>query len=102
MKGPPDFEKAMHGIHTRAKLEAGYNASLYLQMLYRHDGLGTAKQLINSAQVSQGYTRLYELGRLDLTVEALVIDNPRWHNLFTQEELERARKRLAEYKYRAQ
>jgi hypothetical protein len=99
MKGPPDFEKAMHGIHMRAKLEAGYNASLYLQMLYRHGGLGTAKQLINSAHVSQGYTRLYELKRLDLTVEALVIDNSQWHNLFTDDELRRARKRLREYGY---
>lgn len=96
---PPDFEKAMHGIHTKAKLEAGYNASLYLQMLHRHGGLGTAKQLINSPQVSQGYTRLYELKRLDLTVEALVMDNPKWHSLFTQDELIRARRRLDDYRY---
>lgn len=100
MKGPIDFEKAMHGIHTRAKLEANYGASIYLQMLYRLGGLGTAKQLVNSPKVSDGYTRLYELGRLDLTVEALIIDNAQWHSLFTAEELGRARKRLRDYNYR--
>lgn len=97
MKGPLDFEKAMHGIYTRAKLEANYNASQYLQMLHRHDGLGTAKRLINSPTVSDGYTHLYERGHLDLTVEALVIDNPQWHHLFEPAEIERAAKRLAAY-----
>lgn len=99
MKGPPDFEGAMHGIYIRAKLEAGYNASLYLQMLHRHGGLGTAKQLINSPNVSQGYARLHELGFLNLTVEALVVENPQWHHLFSAEELDRARRRLREYHY---
>lgn len=100
MKGPSDFEKAMHSIYTRAKLEADYNASIYLQMLHRHDGLGTAKQLINSPHVSQGYARLHELKRLDLTVEALVVENPKWHRLFLPEEIERARKRLRDYEYK--
>ncbi len=98
-KGPIAFEKAMHGIYTRAKLEAGYNASIYLQMLHRHGGLGTAKQLINSTTVSQGYTALSERGRLDLTVEALVIASPQWHDLFTADELARCRNRLREYGY---
>jgi hypothetical protein len=37
--------------------------------------------------VSEGYTALWERGRLDLTVEALIHDNPQWHPLFTPEEL---------------
>ncbi len=76
MKGPPDFEKAMHQIYVRAKKEAGYNATIFLRMLDDRHGLGTAKYLINSSQVSDGYTHLYERGRLDLTVEALVVENP--------------------------
>lgn len=89
----------MHGIYTRARLEAGYNATIFLQMLHRHGGLGTAKQLINAPQVSDGYTALYEKDRLDLTVEALVIDNPKWHGLFAPEEIERAKVRLKQYRY---
>ena len=34
-----------------------------------------------------------------LTVEALVIEDERWHGLFTDEELQRARKRLKDYQY---
>jgi hypothetical protein len=99
IKGPIAFEKAMHGIYTRAKAEAGYNATIYLRMLDERGGLGTAKYLINAATVSDGYTALWQLQRLDLTVEALVIDNPQWHSLFEPSEIERARKRLGEYGY---
>ena len=99
MKGPPDFEKAMYQIYLRAKEEAGYNATIFLQMLHDRHGLGTAKFLINSPKISEGYTHLYERGRLDLTVEAQIIDHTKWHQLFTPEELNRARKRLQEYGY---
>ena len=99
LKGPIEFEKAMHGIYTRAKNEAGYNATIYIQLLHNRGGLGTAKYLINAATVSEGYTALWQLGRLDLTVEAMIIDNPQWHSLFMPEELERARQRLVAYRY---
>ena len=68
-------------------------------MLHTRRGLETAKYLINSEKPSDGYTHLYERGRLDLTVEALVVEDARWHSLFTSEELVRARKRLEQYGY---
>jgi hypothetical protein len=46
-----------------------------------------------------GYTALFERERLDLTVEAMVVEIERWRPLFTDEELQRARKRLADYHY---
>jgi hypothetical protein len=64
-------------------------------------GLATVKYLINSANPSDGYTHLYERGRLDLTVEAMVVENPKWHRLFTTEELSKARSRLEKYGYKA-
>jgi len=93
------FTEAMFNIYRRAKTEAKYNATVFLGMLTDRGGLGTAKYLINSDKPSDGYTNLYERGRLDLTVEAMVIENPRWHSLFTENELIRARKRLDEYQY---
>lgn len=93
------FDRAMHDIYRRAKAEAGYNASLFLQMLERKRGLLTAKQLINDVNVSSGYTALWERGRLDLTVEALVFENSKWHSLFSADEIERCRKRLIEYQF---
>ncbi len=61
--------------------------------------LSTAKFLINADKPSDGYTALFEKGRLDLTVEAMVVEEPRWYPLFTEEELTRARKRLSAYGY---
>ena len=44
---------------------------------------------------SDGYSALAERGRLDLTVEALVVEDARWRAQFTPEEIEKARRRLA-------
>ena len=93
------FHGAMLTIYRRAKSEAHYTASKFLNMLEDRGGLVTAKYLINAVKVSDGYTALWERNRLDLTVEAEVVANERWHALFTDEELERARKRLLDYHY---
>jgi hypothetical protein len=93
------FDQAMFDVYRRAKDEAGYNATIFLQMLTDHRGRQTAKTLINAAKPSDGYTALYMRGRVDLTVEALVIEDERWHQLFTDDELARARKRLKDYRY---
>ena len=93
------FNDAMWSIHRRAYKEAAYNAKRFLKMLDEHGGLGTAKILINAPKVSEGYTALYLRGRLDLTVEAEIYDNPRWNSLFTQQELDIVRIRLIEYEY---
>ena len=89
----------MFTIYRRAKSEANYNASIFFRMLNERGGLETAKYLINSSRPSEGYTHLYERGRLDLTVEALVVEDRRWHPLFTNDEIARAEKRLADYRY---
>lgn len=96
------FDTAMFDIYRRAKAEAGYNANLFLQMLNDRGGLPTAKTLINAAKPSDGYTALFERGFLALTVEAMVVENRKWHPLFTTEEIEKARKRLRQYHYEPQ
>jgi hypothetical protein len=93
------FALEMWNIYRRAKLEAKYNATRYLQMLDKHGGLETARLLINASSVSEGYTALWERGRLDLTVEALIYDNPEWQVLFTKVEMDIIRKRLFDYHY---
>ncbi len=90
---------AMFNIYKRAKIEAKYNATIFLGMLHDRGGLETARFLINSTKPSDGYTHLYERERLDLTVEAMVIQESKWHQLFAKEELDRARKRLTDYGY---
>lgn len=93
------FNSEMYTIYRRAKTEANYNATRYLHMLDAHDGLETAHILINSATVSEGYSALWERGRLDLTVEALIWDHPEYHKLFTEKEMGIVKKRLMDYKY---
>ena len=94
-----DFDAEMMGIYQRALKETGYKASRFLDMLHEHRGLQTARMLIHSANVSDGYTALWERGRLDLTIEAVILENPRWYPLFNNEELTICRKRLIDYGY---
>ncbi len=93
------FEIQMSNIYRRAYHEANYKATRFLQMLEHHGGFETARLLIYSPTVSDGYTALWERGRLDLTVEAQIHDNPDYHPLFTDEELKIVHERLIEYKY---
>jgi hypothetical protein len=93
------FDEAMLQIYQRALAEASYKAVRFLQMLHNHRGLETARILLHAQTVSEGYTALWQRGRLDLTVEAVIHDNPKWHPLFTQDELNICKKRLIEYRY---
>ncbi len=96
------FDKAMFDIYRRADKELGYRPTIFRDMLFRQGGLLTAKQLINAARPSEGYLKLYDKKRLDLTVEAVVLGNPRWHPLFIETELDQARRRLEAYQYTLQ
>ncbi|MBU1261083.1 MAG: hypothetical protein KJ757_07310 [Planctomycetes bacterium] len=93
-----EFDVAMMDIYQRAKKEAKYNGTRYLQMLHENRGLRTAQILLHAPNVSDGYTALWERKRLDLTVEALIIQK-KWHPLFSDREREIARKRLEDYEY---
>ena len=87
------FHQEMINIYKRAKSECGYNATRFLVMVNEIGGLQAAKTLINAPGVSDGFVALWERGRPDLTVEAIILD-PRWKELFTGHELDIARERL--------
>jgi hypothetical protein len=93
------FDEAMLQIYQRALSETNYKATRFLQMLHDHRGLETARILLHSPNVSEGYTALWQRRRLDLTVEAVIHDNAEWHPLFTQEELDICKQRLIDYQY---
>lgn len=92
------FDAAMMGIYHSAWEEIKYKATRFHQMLCDHGGLETAKILLHSNNVSEGYTALWERKRLDLTVEALILKS-QWDELFTEADREIARKRLSQYGY---
>ena len=93
-----DFNQAMHEIYRKAKVEAGYNATVFLRMLQDRGPLETARWLIHTPRPSDGFTALWERKRLDLTVEAHVLQE-RFETLFTDDERDVCRQRLAEYGY---
>jgi len=93
-----EFHQAVLAIYQKARDETGYNATYLLAMLAEDGGVETAKRLLASATVSTGFTALWNKGRLDLTVEALVLD-PRFAGLFTADEIDIARGRLAQFDF---
>lgn len=94
-----DFGKAMLSTYERARDEAGYTATYFLGMLADLGPLETARKLLAAPAVSDGFAALWERGRLDLTVESLVLEE-RFAPLFTEEELDRARNRLDQFGHR--
>jgi hypothetical protein len=61
-------------------------------------GLTTARILPHASHVYAGYVALWERKQLDLTVEALIL-NEEWNPLFSNQERGIARKGLTEYGY---
>ncbi|MCM4083079.1 caspase family protein [Actinoplanes sp. TRM88002] len=92
------FHQALVDGYRAMKRDINYNATIYIRMISTSGGLGAARQLLHASSVSSGFTTLWEKKRLDLTVEAFVLQE-RWSALFTDEELQIARDRLAEYGY---
>jgi hypothetical protein len=92
------FTLAMFDVYRRAKKEADYPATRFHQMVSEMGGYDTAMQLIHDPHPSEGYTALWERGRLDLTVEAVILDS-KWNALFSGEDRAAARKRLESYHY---
>ena len=93
-----NFQQALLEAYKTAKNEYKYNATYFLRMINEHGGIATAKILINKKEPTDGFTKLWELGQLKLTVEAHAL-RPEYQKLFTPEELDKARQRLREYQY---
>jgi hypothetical protein len=58
----------------------------------------TAHRLLAATRISDGFTALWERQRLDLAVEAVVL-RPEFQALFSDEEVETARRRLEQFGY---
>lgn len=93
------FDKEMFDLYKKTRTETGYNATVFFHMLDKMGGVKTAQILLAKKDPSDGYTKLWGLGKLALTVEAFIWDNKEYQELFTEEELKTVEKRLREYKY---
>lgn len=85
-----EFNARMYELYTDAQ-KCGYNAIAFLTMVRERGGLAAAQHCLG--EVTDGFSKLWEMGRLDLSVEYAVLQ-PRWAELFTAAELATARQRL--------
>ena len=94
-----EFKLFLLDLADRTKEKTGYNPTQFRHMVGENGGLKTAKYLISTPDPSEGYTRLWEEGRLDLTVEYQILkaEGGKWQRLFSEEELEKCCKRLRDY-----
>ncbi len=93
-----DFNERIQKAIKESIEKCNYTPHLFIQMVNEHGAVETAKKLINSSKPSDGYVKLYEKSRLDLTVENIVLEEE-WADLFTPEELNKARKRLKDFNF---
>lgn len=73
----------------------GYWANYYLRSVRKYGGLEHAKKALSKIHTSQdGFKKLIEVGRPDLSIEASVIKDEYMH-LFTDDEINEAKRRLS-------
>ncbi|MEA4929254.1 MAG: hypothetical protein VB104_11350 [Candidatus Limiplasma sp.] len=92
------FHQKMMDTYLAAK-KLKYNASYFYRMLTEMGGYEAAKQLIHAESTSDGFARLWELKRLDLSVEYIVL-KPEYRSLFSDEERAKCAERLKQNGFR--
>ena len=92
------FHASMLDIYWLAGDATGYWASYFLRGVRNKGGLTEARDLLHKTGTSPGFERLKAEGRLDLSMEAIVI-RPEYVSLFAPTEIGLARDRLADAGY---
>ena len=92
-----EFHRPMLNIY-HAAAELGYRPIRFLQMVHEHGGVVAARRLLSAPEAPSGLTELWKRGRLDISMEALVVQE-RWQPLFSDAERQAARDRLSAYGY---
>ena len=90
-----EFEEALWASCRECRT-IGYKPTAFERMLRDYGAVTTAQRLLKTFKYSDGFSRLWELRRLDLSLECQVL---RHRGLFTTAELDEARKRLRELNY---
>jgi hypothetical protein len=89
---PEKFHEAMINLCTSAIQECNCQ-SISLSMVVSLGGVQTAKRLLAGPVMQSGLFALSEHGRVDLSVESLVLEEE-YRELFEPQELSEAKKRL--------
>lgn len=82
-------------VYRTTGTETGYWASYFLRTVRRYGGVDAARRLLQQKGLSAGLVKLRVKGRLDLSMETLVLA-PEYRSLFTEAERAVAARRLEE------
>ena len=88
-----ELHQEMLSLYRRTGVATGYWPGYFLRSVRKDGGLAVAKTLL-AKPTSKGFEKLEQVKRMDLSIEYLVVEGHYAH-LFTPEELETARRRLA-------
>lgn len=90
------FDSAMEDIYRRGGQEIGYWAKRFIRSVREKGGVATAKRMLQPQRddvITDGLQALIDAGRIDLSLETLVLSK-RFRSLFAAEELAEAERRL--------
>jgi hypothetical protein len=90
------FQHVMIGVADFAN--ANNFGQIFRRMIGEHGAVEAAKRLLATREVQTGLMRLWELGSLDKSMKALIIQE-RFRPLFAEKEIAEARRRLEELGY---
>ncbi len=76
-----------------------YHPTKFEDMIYKRGVVESIKKVVDKTAPTIGFDRLKKEGRLDLSAEALILERPKFHKLFTDDLLEKADERLKEHGY---
>lgn len=92
-----EFTQYLRGAVREAE-RLKYYPGRYKAMLEADGGFVTVKRILESGKPSEGFTKLWELNRLDLTCEAIIVQT-KWRRYFDDDLIARAEKLLREMRY---
>jgi hypothetical protein len=92
------FHREMIDIFQNLLRDCTQRAAHFLEMVGGQGGVETAKRLLQSDDIEHGSATFWKCVRPELMFEYLVLQ-PKYADLFTDEEKETARNRLKEYGY---
>lgn len=91
------FHERMLQLHEETLAQCpGYPPECLRHRLDEIGGVELARRLVGADNAPPGFVRLWEMGRLDLSVEAEIL-RPDWDGLFDADLRERARARLERF-----
>jgi|GEM_PF-3437751 hypothetical protein len=94
------FSEAISTLYKRTQIECNHRQTFLKDLIDSMGGYLAAKRILGNKKYLIGIASLKPLNRLDLSVEALVVD-PQWEDIFTRRQLEVANQRLVQFGYSA-